>query len=70
VFSGVKNRGSRLAIAGIVVRGKEPRKGRNPKMGEEMVISGRRVLTFKPSAILRKAVHKGIQFPESSEIQE
>ncbi len=39
------------------IRAKRPRKGRNPKTGEEMVISGRRVVTFKPSNVLRKALN-------------
>ena len=34
------------------------RKGRNPKTGEEIVISGRKVVTFKPSFVLRKALNK------------
>ena len=49
----------------FVVRHKRPRKGRNPKTGEEMVISGRRVVTFKPSTVLRKALNK----KEGSEIE-
>ena len=47
------------------LRQKGSRKGRNPKTGEEMVISGRRVVTFKPSNLLRKALNK----TEGSEIQ-
>ena len=65
--------GETIKISGFgnfVVREKKPRKGRNPQTGGELIISGRRVLTFKPSAILRKTVNKGIQNPESSEIQE
>ena len=60
--------GEKIKISGFgnfVVRQKRPRKGRNPKTGEEMVISGRRVVTFKPSTVLRKALNK----KEESEIQ-
>ena len=60
--------GKKIKISGFgnfVVRQKRPRKGRNPKTGEEMVISGRRVVTFKPSTVLRKALNK----KEESEIQ-
>jgi integration host factor subunit alpha len=60
--------GKKIKISGFgnfVVRQKRPRKGRNPKTGEEMVISGRRVVTFKPSTLLRKALNK----KEGSEIQ-
>jgi integration host factor subunit alpha len=37
-------------------RVKRPRKGRNPQTGEEIIISGRRVVTFKPSNVLRRAL--------------
>ncbi len=47
------------------IRAKRPRKGRNPQTGGEIVISGRRVVTFKPSSLLRKALNK----TEGSEIQ-
>ncbi len=53
--------GEKVKISGFgnfVVHQKRPRKGRNPKTGEETVISGRRVLTFKPSIVLRKALNK------------
>ena len=55
-------RGEKVKISGFgnfVTREKRPRKGRNPKTGEEMVISGRRVLSFKASAMLRKVVNQG-----------
>jgi len=38
----------------FVVNEKRPRKGRNPRTGEEITISGRRVLTFKSSQVLKK----------------
>ena len=53
--------GAKIRISGFgnfVVRQKRPRKGRNPKTGEAMVISRRRVVTFKPSDVLRKALNK------------
>lgn len=55
-------RGEKVKISGFgnfVVRQKRLRKGRNPQTGEEMAISARRVLTFKPSYLLRKIVNKG-----------
>ena len=55
--------GEKIKISGFgnfVIRSKRPRKGRNPKSGEEIVISGRRVVTFKPSNVLRKALNQGI----------
>lgn len=39
------------------VRRKNARRGRNPKSGEEVEISARKVVTFKPSAILRDRVN-------------
>ncbi len=42
----------------FVVRGKHPRRGRNPKTGEEIIIKGRRVLTFKASPILKETINK------------
>ena len=52
--------GKKIKLAGFgnfVVRQKVARKGRNPKTGEEIEISRRRVVTFRPSQILRKAVN-------------
>src|SRR5882757_3753838 len=42
------------SFGSFVVRKKGPRMGRNPKTGEEMPIPPRRVLVFKPSAVLRQ----------------
>ncbi len=42
----------------FVVRGKNPRRGRNPMTGEEIIIKGRRVLTFKASPILKETINK------------
>ncbi len=65
-------KGEKVKISGFenfIVREKRPRKGRNPQTGKEVIISGRRVLTFRPSANLRKAVNQGRVFtsqPENS----
>lgn len=40
-------------------REKRERMGRNPKTGEEVPITERRVMVFKPSAILKDRVLKG-----------
>lgn len=40
------------------LRDKKARTGRNPKTGVEAVISSRRVISFKPSQTLRKAINK------------
>ena len=63
IFEIIKGRlenGEKVKISGFgnfVVNQKRPRKGRNPQTGEEIVISGRRVLTFKGSQVLRKSMN-------------
>ncbi len=50
------SRGEKVKISGFgnfSIRDKSTRMGRNPQTGEAMPISARRVLTFKPSQILR-----------------
>jgi len=66
-------KGTTVKISGFgsfITREKRPRKGRNPKTGGELIISARRVLTFKPGQKLRKALNQEKQFPEALEIQE
>jgi integration host factor subunit alpha len=53
--------GEKIKISGFgnfVVREKKPRPGRNPQTGQEITIEARRVLTFKPSNVLKTA-HNG-----------
>jgi len=63
VFDTVKEtleRGEKIKISGFgnfVVREKRSRVGRNPQSGEEIMISERRVLTFKPSQVLKDALN-------------
>ncbi len=68
-------KGENVKISGFgsfVVRGKNPRRGRNPKTGEEIIIKGRRVLTFKASPILKETINKTLstapQLPPTSVI--
>ena len=42
------------SFGSFVVRSKGPRMGRNPKTGQEVPIKPRRVMAFKPSAILKQ----------------
>jgi integration host factor subunit alpha len=44
------------SFGSFVVRKKGPRMGRNPKTGTEAPIAPRRVMVFKPSAILKQRV--------------
>lgn len=49
-------RGEKIKISGFgnfVVREKKQRIGRNPQTGDPIPISARRVLTFKPSQVLK-----------------
>ena len=39
------------------VRKKRPRRGRNPQTGGEIEITARKVLTFKPSQVLKKVLN-------------
>jgi integration host factor subunit alpha len=63
VFETIKDtlaRGEKVKISGFgnfVVRAKNSRKGRNPQTGEEILLEARRVLTFKPSLVLKKMLN-------------
>lgn len=39
------------------VKDKKSRRGRNPQTGEELTLDARRVITFKPSGILRTKIN-------------
>jgi integration host factor subunit alpha len=41
----------------FVVNKKNSRKGRNPQTGEQITITARKVLTFKPSTVLKSAIN-------------
>ncbi len=52
--------GEKIKISGFgnfVVREKQERIGRNPKTGDQIKITARRVLTFKPSQVLKTALN-------------
>jgi integration host factor subunit alpha len=52
--------GDKIKISGFgnfAINAKRPRKGRNPQTGEEIIITGRRVLSFKASPVLKKAMN-------------
>ncbi len=60
LFKSTLQRGESLAVARFGtfrVRSKSPRKGRNPRTGEEVTIAGRRVVTFHASSLLKAAVN-------------
>jgi integration host factor subunit alpha len=59
-IKGTLEHGEKIKISGFgnfVVRQKRERTGRNPQTGEEIRIAPRRVLTFKPSQVLKNALN-------------
>ncbi|PIR17152.1 MAG: integration host factor subunit alpha [Deltaproteobacteria bacterium CG11_big_fil_rev_8_21_14_0_20_49_13] len=64
VFDTMKDtlsKGEKIKISGFgnfVVRQKRPRVGRNPQTGESIEITARKVLTFRPSQVLKSALNK------------
>jgi integration host factor subunit alpha len=53
-----KGEGIKLpGFGNFVIQKKRERIGRNPKTGEKMAITARKVVTFKPSTILRDRVN-------------
>jgi integration host factor subunit alpha len=53
--------GEKVKISGFgnfVVRDKAARRGRNPQTSEEIIIARRRVLTFRPSQVLRSVLNE------------
>ena len=63
VFETIKDsleKGDNVKVSGFgnfVIRQKRARRGRNPQTGEALTITARKVLTFKPSHILKDAVN-------------
>ncbi|MBW2269024.1 MAG: integration host factor subunit alpha [Deltaproteobacteria bacterium] len=63
VFQTIKEtlaQGEKVKVSGFgnfVVRPKNARKGRNPQTGQEILLDARRVLTFKPSLVLKNVLN-------------
>lgn len=60
VIKEVLARGEKVKISSFgsfTVRSKRKRRGRNPKTGAPLEISARRVLTFKPSQVLKSSLN-------------
>lgn len=61
LMKGTLQNGETIKIAGFgnfVVKDKAPRRGRNPQTGSEIEISARKILTFKPSQILKGTINE------------
>jgi integration host factor subunit alpha len=73
VFDVIKEtleRGEKIKVSGFgnfIVREKNARVGRNPQTGEEIEISARRVLTFRPSQVLKNALNQHAGEPIKAE---
>ncbi len=67
VFDTLKDRlshGGKIKISGFgnfIVREKRSRVGRNPQTGQAIEISARKVLTFRPSQVLRAEVNTSLE---------
>jgi integration host factor subunit alpha len=65
VFAIIKEnlrRGEKVKISGFGsfhVNHKRARRGRNPQTGQPIIIDPRRVLSFKPSQVLKQSVNNG-----------
>ena len=60
IIKGTLESGDKIKIAGFgnfVVKGKADRRGRNPQTGEEITITARKILTFKPSQVLKASLN-------------
>ena len=63
IFAIIKDdldQGNDVLISGFgkwTVKAKKKRKGRNPQTGDSLMIDARKVVTFKPSQVLRGAVN-------------
>ena len=65
VFDIIKSecaKGDHVNVSGFgkwTVKTKKARNGRNPKTGKAMMVAARKVVTFKPSLVLRTKVNSG-----------
>ena len=62
LFKNTLINGSDLMLSGFGkfnVRDKNPRRGRNPKTGDDLTLDARRVVTFRTSGKLRRKVNAG-----------
>ncbi|WP_305041607.1 integration host factor subunit alpha [Geoalkalibacter sp.] len=60
LIKGTLEKGEKIKIAGFgnfVVKEKDSRRGRNPQTGDEIEITSRRILTFKPSQVLKSCIN-------------
>lgn len=61
LMKGTLASGDRVKVSGFgtfAVRLKHDRRGRNPQTGEAITIKARRILTFKPSQVLKDKISR------------
>ncbi|MGB9712172.1 MAG: integration host factor subunit alpha [Dissulfurimicrobium sp.] len=54
--------GNDILISGFgkfIVKEKKARRGRNPHTGDDLILEPRRVVTFRPSGVLRRKLNAG-----------
>lgn len=59
IIKSTLSRGEKVKISGFgnfTIRDKKARTGRNPQTGQSMEITARRVITFKPSQVLKEDI--------------
>lgn len=60
IIKGTLENGEDVLISGFgkfCVKNKKKRRGRNPATGKELLLSERKVITFRPSSILRQKIN-------------
>ena len=60
ISKGCLEKGEDLLVSGFGkfnVKEKNSRRGRNPQTGQELILDARKVVTFKPSGILRARIN-------------
>jgi len=60
----------KIVISGFgnfIIRNKRPRQGRNPQTGEDLEISARSILTFKPGLVLRVGLKTSEEITDSDQ---
>ena len=61
IIKGHLQKEDKIKISGFgnfVVRKKRARRGRNPQTGNDIEITSRRILTFKPSQVMKAALNR------------
>lgn len=73
IFESIKTtleKGEKVKISGFgnfSIRQKRARRGRNPQTGSEITIDQRRVMTFKASQLLKKAINQDEAQPQTAQ---